>query len=42
MGVKSGKGKLIYGNGTEYEGQFRDNVIEGIGTFKGKNHSYDG
>lgn len=32
----------MYGNGTVYEGEFRDNVIEGLGKFFGKNHTYDG
>lgn len=40
--MKSGRGKLTYANGTEYEGEFNDNLIEGTGVFKGKKHIYEG
>lgn len=41
-GQKDGMGKLLYADGTHYEGQFKDNYIDGEGTFFGKNQKYDG
>jgi hypothetical protein len=41
-GKKSGKGKLIYKDQTEYEGEFVENRCEGMGTYKTKSHIWKG
>jgi hypothetical protein len=37
-----GKGRIKYADGTSYEGDFKNNVIEGFGTLIGINHKYEG
>lgn len=40
--MKHGKGRILYRNGTFYEGDFKHNLMEGFGTSLGINHKYVG
>ncbi len=40
--MRHGKGKIRYSDGTTYEGDFRNNLIEGFGRMSGINHKYEG
>ena len=40
--MRHGKGKILYKDGTSFEGHFCNNVIEGFGTMIGVSHKYEG
>ena len=40
--MKQGEGLWILENGEKYEGQFRNDMVEGEGTFYGKNETIEG
>lgn len=42
MNTRHGKGKVKYADGSYYEGDFKNNIIEGFGTLIGINHKYEG
>lgn len=39
-GKKNGPGKMTYRDGTVYEGEFKDNAIEGNGKYTTKAHEW--
>lgn len=41
-GKKEGEGKMVYKDGTIYTGQFKNNQIEGRGTYETKAHKWTG
>lgn len=44
MGVKKGKGLIQYEDGSQYEGDFSDDKLEGVGVFQAKDETmiYEG
>lgn len=40
--MRNGKGIIKYLDGSVYEGDFRNNVIEGFGVLVGLSHKYEG
>jgi hypothetical protein len=41
-GKKNGFGRMTYRDGTVYEGEFKDNAIDGKGKYTTKAHQWDG
>ena len=42
QGAKNGKGILIYGENNHFEGNFKDNLIDGIGKYFYNNYMWEG
>jgi hypothetical protein len=40
--MRHGKGRILYVDGTIYDGDFKSNLMEGFGTLIGRNHKYEG
>lgn len=41
-GKKNGFGRMTYRDGTVYEGEFKDNAIDGKGKYTTKAHQWEG